>query len=700
MNTASTIPTMTPSGSPSSLRLRQPVDHYRRLARQVLVPPQAQDAWRWCSDHLVMEDGRRWSTERALIMRRWLRLVQARLSGRPDPRDPYAHLCEQLWICAATQIVKTTFLHDVILYTLANFPRKAALYMGRGADLKDNRIFRLQARLERIKDLERRLPRGDEARERALGSRTWQVGTGLQFFLNGNVIDDLRSGNYGLIAADELERFDLDVGGYGDPIDQMASRQRTYARSRLLIGASSPGVTAGHTWRRLCVGASHERLLVVCPDCQAADWLDPDRITLVGDHRWDEVSPSQVRDQHLARFVCFGCGAMHDGETLRQMSRDAVHTERWAAGTWSVSPDHPQGAWVPHADRDGNGRLLRIHPVESIVRSAQIGSLFSIDQTLDEFASNWAKASQGTEGNRKTFVNNERAEPFMRTVTEADTDRIIATTTPAEAYPVGSCPYAAPYLLLIFDQQGNTRETWWFPWVVRAFALGGESWLVDAGRANTVEERDALEQRTWMIGGSPKRPTRIAMDSGNGNFLWDAYLWASKRPAERVLIRGDARYRDGIPWREVVDAPGSRRRTPKPANVREWAVHPHYWRTELWDCIRALPSATPERPRPRWWLPDQPPAFYLASLTSEEQVVERRKVAGGWADQLIWRPRIIATTGDSVTERRDNHWWDVEADGLALAHILGWCAVKPKPSLVTNRPVRSMGGGDFMQGYR
>jgi len=702
---AYSIPTTIPSGSGSNvknasgkLHLTQPVEHYRRLAREVLVPPQAQDVWRWCSDHLVMEDGRRWSTERALIMRRWLRLVQARLSGRPDPRDPYAHLCEQLWICAATQIVKTTFLHDVLLYTLANFPRKAALYMGRGADLKDNRIFRLQARLERIKALERRLPRGDEARERALGTRTWSIGTGLQFFLNGNVIDDLRSGNYGLIAADELERFDLDVGGYGDPIDQMASRQRTYPRSRLLIGASSPGVLSGHMWRRLTVGASDERLMITCSTCAASDWLNPTNIVLSGDHRWNEVSPAAVRQQRLARYVCTFCGVLHDGEALRTMSRDAVHQERWSAGTWSVSPEYPDGHWVPHADRDGNGRLTQIYPVEGFVRSAQMGSLFSIDQTLDEFASGWAKASQGTEGNRKTFINNERAECWLRTVTEADTDKIKATTTPTEAYQFGhGLPHAAPYLLLIFDQQGNSRDTWWFPWVLRAFAPGGESWLVDAGRANTIEERDALEQRSWMIGGVPKKPTKTAMDCGNGNYLFEAYLWASKRPADRVLVRGDPRAKDGIPWAEVVDKPGTKRRTPKPPNVREWKVHPHYWRTELWDAIRALPSSSVDRPRPRWWLADGTPDFYLNSLTSEEQVVERRRVPGGWAQQVVWRPRVINSTGDSISERTDNHWWDNEANALALAHILGWCKDRPKPSTVTNRVRRDE--PNFMAGF-
>ena len=142
------------------------------------------------------------------------------------------------------------------------------------------------------------------------------------------------------------------------------------------------------------------------------------------------------------------------------------------------------------------------------------------------------------------------------------------------------------------------------------------------------------------------------------------YLWASG-DSRRVCFRGDARMAEGTPWVEVIEQP-KRRRTPRPAGVREFKIAPHYWRTKVWDRLRRRPS------EPRWFLPSDPTPEYLKSLTSEEQVVERQRVPGkGWQDVIVWRPRVVQSTSAEQSFRRDNHWWIAEVACAALAHAMG-----------------------------
>ncbi len=281
---------------------------------------------------------------------------------------------------------------------------------------------------------------------------------------------------------------------------------------------------------------------------------------------------------------------------------------------------------------------------------------------------------QGTVSVRKTIINNECARPAIITVTESDADDIARVAQPPDPYKFGSLNRPAKWLFLHFDQQGNQEEFFWVPWVLRAFnptPTGGESWLVDAGKARNNKEADEIEAASWTIGGTRRTPDRVGRDSGNGNYLFFAYLWAAKKSSRRILLRGDGHMPDGLPWQEVVDKPMTRRRTPKPAGVREYRMHPHFWRNKLWDRMRGV-GEDPTK-LIRWWLPSDAPQWYLNSMTSEEQVTETRRVAGGgFREVLVWRPRVISSTADRDTYRDDNHWWDAEASIAAAANILGW----------------------------
>ncbi len=652
-------------------------EDYGSLAVDCLSPAASADLWEWCQAHLTMPNGKPWEIRRAQRFRHWYRVINARLNGHPMDGDPWAHRCEQLYFCWSNQIHKTALMHAAILYCLAIRPSKMALFMHRLQDLKKTRITKLQRQVETTGVLAELLPEGIEARDSALGSITWQIAASILFFSCAAVVDDIRSEDLELIFADEFDRYPADVEDYGDPIEQLLGRQRIYRASKFLFAASTPGAIAGHCWSRL-VSGSHERMLVDCVHCGGAQDLDDRQIVLEGGRKLDKVPAADILAGKLARFACRHCGATLDARQVRAALDQAVHLDRpWCPGTWAISPEHPQGRWTPSADFDAGGRLKRIHPPETIIRSAWANALYSTDETLDTIAAKIAGGMQGTAATKKTVTNNECARPSIITITESDTEDISRVAQPPQPYEFGSLNREAKWLFLMFDQQGNQEEFFWWPWVLRAINPGGESWLVDAGEARSAAERDALEARSWLIGDKRRAPDRVGMDSANGNALFYIYLWASKKTSKRILLRGDGHLADGIPWQEVVDNPKTRRRTPKPSGVREYRIHPHYWRNKLWDRMRAV--GEDKEALIRWWLPSDAPKKYLNSMTSEEQVTENRRVTGaGHRQVLVWRPRVISSTADKDTYRDDNHWWDAEASIAAAANILGWDRPVPK----------------------
>jgi hypothetical protein len=144
-------------------------------------------------------------------------------------------------------------------------------------------------------------------------------------------------------------------------------------------------------------------------------------------------------------------------------------------------------------------------------------------------------------------------------------------------------------------------------------------------------------------------------------------LWAAKKLSLRICLRGDSRLDESEPWKQV-DPPDPRHRskTARPAEVKEYRIHPHHYRTKLEELI------TREAGAPPWHIPAEPPPYYLDSLTSEEKILATRRKKGGGTEQVfIWQPRVTTATSEKVNVRTDTHWSDGEKMAIAMADILG-----------------------------
>jgi hypothetical protein len=647
--------TAAPESPPvASLRLSRTSDDYAALALRALGPPRGGDIWDWCSRHLRMPDGTKWSPRRARLLRRWYRVAQARLSLTPDPADPWAHRCEQLWGCGGAQIAKSTFGHSVMLAAMALYPRSMAYYRARKEDLIEDALTKLKPQLLQTRPLADLLPRGDEARASALAAGRWRVGVSTLLYKCGNVADDMRSITPELILLDEHARYAHNVELTGNPIDSIIVRQITLGRVRLLMGGTTPLTIANHGWQRLCSG-SHERLLVACPDCGAVWDLSDERVELTGGIPWADVNPSDITKHQLARYVCRKNGCMIGSAALNDALVQAIDRDTWCPGTWAMDKANPLGAWTPQAELDADGRLLHIPPPETEIRSWWASSLYAEHITLDEYAKLKARAEQGSIDNRQAHTNNHAALPhIIRTDSKPlDVTTLIAGAQHPQPYVWGTCPFPLKWIIGFQDQQGNSVDTSWYPWTVMGFDEPGNGYIITGEKAMNDAEIAMVEPQLVSVRGLPRAIDLWIRDSGNGNLKPQHYLWAAAQPTRRILFYGQPKLAPGIMWREVIDGEKSRKRISKPSGVREWEVAPHLWRTEVWNRL------TGKVPGKRILLPANVPKFFAESLTSEEPVEEMRRIPGvGFRPMIVWKARVISSTADKETYREDQHWWD------------------------------------------
>lgn len=670
------------------------VDTAELLDRAIsrLTPQHAEPVWDWSKRELKLPEGEssagpEFTEGRGGIFRRAMGIIASRRLRRVlSETDPHALHCQQFWLVSSAQLGKTmNVVYAPAAWHLRHFPSVPLALVWPSIDVRRMQLKgRLEPLFQKSPALAELLPDPEsEAYSRHVGEKLWRLTNGGRArMLVGNIANDCRSNPMAAIGLDEFDALDENVGHQGDPIQLLTDRQRTFGPDRIIWGATTPSLSQGHGWRKLCSG-SHERLMVQC-ECGAMDWLNPNHLVSVE----GVEDPSDIRRRDAARWVCHQCGLHHTTASVRRMVRAAWMCDHWAPGTWTLDEDQPRGLWVPELDLDTAGRPVGAWPIiDRQIRSQHANLLYASTYTLGEFLADERLAIAGRESDQQAHWNTARAEPWIPTAPDAvnddGKDAIILAGRPRGVVPEG-----AKWLILCYDQQGNTERLCWFPWTLRAYAPGGESWLVDAGRIDRAggEELggwaavDAMSAKTWPgHDGKPWRPHLEAMDGANGNMALRVRTWAAADPSRRLVMWGDPRLPPEEPYRAHV--PGKRARIPMPHGVRAWQINPTHWR----DIVDARRRQTPGHPG--WWICEGAPSFYLRSLWESEQrvVVQRRLTGMGVRDVIAWQPTQIVDQLGRVTLRRDNHWWDLEVMSAAIAHIYGFDKTGP-PAAQPKRP--------------
>lgn len=358
---------------------------------------------------------------------------------------------------------------------------------------------------------------------------------------NAGSARSLRALDARYLMCDEVDAYDHDVDGEGDPLDIALKRTATFgARAKQYI-VSTPKIRGTSRVEAYYLLGDQRLFFVPCPHCNAMQALEWDRL------RWPAGEPRK------AIYLCRAC---------ELAILDRHKTAILAAGEWQ-----------PQAEGDGETRSYRLN------------SLYAPngwEPSFGQLAQEWTKAQKSTT-KLKVFVNQALAQTWEEKGEAPEWERLYERR---EDYPIGTVPERAAFICAGADVQSNRLEAY-----VWAFGQGKESWLIehrvldgDPYNKATFAPLTAMLAEAWNgAGGATFQLAGLGVDS---NYATDTVLdWARTVADPRVMVvRGDHHKN----WTAVLGAPSMSDRliNGKPAGVMMWPVGGALIKQELYGFLR------------------------------------------------------------------------------------------------------------------
>lgn len=266
---------------------------------------------------------------------------------------------------------------------------------------------------------------------------------------------------------DEISEWDKDVGGRGDPIDQIRQRTSTFA----LLGAkhlwtSTPKIKGACRISAFYEASDQRRFFFECPHCGDYFALRLEHLK----HR-SEIKP-------VGAYVLTPCcGAEVEHWQKAQMLERGHWLKTYAA---TVEGDEAPGVVVPR-DRFAHFRARASHARQPGFHFWRGQSPWSNwDSVIEEYL-----AAKDIPLQLKTFTQQVLAEAFEEAGEAPDHMALLARR---DERAKGAIPPGALVLTGMVDVQGNRLE-----WAVYGWGIALTSWLVDFG----IVEGSPDHEDTW-----------------------------------------------------------------------------------------------------------------------------------------------------------------------------------------------------------
>ncbi len=418
------------------------------------------------------------------------------------------HPCRRVVVRAASQLMKTQAGINWISAIIDMAPANALVLMPTLSLAK-----RLASRLgETFKGVQR--VRDKVAAPRSRDSRntidTKEFDGGTLYITTAGSASNLAEIPARYAWGDEVDRWDLDVDGEGDPIMLVENRTSTYSSCSKQYYTSSPGIKELSRIDKLIEEGTDEYYHVPCPHCGEKHRLDFDNL-----HADESLSK--------AWMACPHCGG-----TFEEASKTAL-----LAG----------GEWVP--TRAGDGQTI----------SFSLNALYAPFGWVSwlKLARERDKAERALEAGdselMQVFVNTRKAESYSDGKTSATRDELVLRS---EQYAELTIPNGALIVTAGVDVQHDRLAC-----SVWAWGRGLECWLIYWGEFHgetAIEHRGAwadLEQFLFEGDGTSQKPwtpasyqhesgarlrwQRCSVDTGDGSNQEAAYAFCRRHRARGVL---------------------------------------------------------------------------------------------------------------------------------------------------------------------
>ena len=378
---------------------------------------------------------------------------QYRTSRTPYAREPMrclspAHRCKRVVTMVASQLMKTQI---------------ALNWIGGLIHMAPSNILTLLPSLGLAKRVSSRIGKTIKAtpvlRERVASSRsrdsrntmdTKEFEGGSLYVTTAGSAANLSELSARYVYGDEIDRWEVDIGEEGDPIELAETRGSTFGRNAKFYFSSSPTIKGASRISDLFEGSDQRYYYVPCPTCGHMQILE-----------WERLHYS--KDFSVVHYECAGpeCDVLideyHKGEMLAK------------------------GEWRAHAE--GDGETVGFH----------LNALYSPLGWMDwkSLAKQFEKAkkaqAKGDLEPMQVFYNTRLAKVWdsAQEQTKADTLRARARL---EGFTLGSLPSAVLMLTGAVDVQANRLE-----FMAMGWGVGMERWVVDF----QIVAGDPADDRTW-----------------------------------------------------------------------------------------------------------------------------------------------------------------------------------------------------------
>lgn len=254
------------------------------------------------------------------------------------------------------------------------------------------------------------------------------------------------------VYGDEIDRWEVDIGEEGDPIELAETRGSTFGRNAKFYFSSSPTIKGASRIDDLFEGSDQRYFYVPCPTCGHMQTLE-----------WERLHYS--KDYSVVHYECAGPDC------------DVLIEEHYKGDMLA------RGEWRAHAQ--GDGETVGFH----------LNALYSPLGWMD-----WKSLAKQFEKAKKAQVKgdlepmqvfyNTRLAKVWDSAQEQTKAAVLIARARLETYGVGSMPLGVLMLTASVDVQANRLEL-----MVMGFGVGMERWVID----HQIIWGDPANESTWSV---------------------------------------------------------------------------------------------------------------------------------------------------------------------------------------------------------
>ena len=469
-----------------------------------------------------------------------------------------------------------------------------------------------------------------ELRSRVLPARSRDSGNtvlskrfpgGVLIMTGANSAVCLRSMPARYLFLDEVDAYEADTDGEGDPVALAEARTRTFGHRRKVFLVSTPTIKGLSRIEREFEQTDQRRYMVPCPFCGHTQALEFERL------RWEKGDPETVH------YLCEACEkpiAEHHKTAMLEAGEWRPTVESGSPGTVGF---HLSGLYSP------------------------VGWL-----SWSDIAREW-EAAQGNDASIKAVKNTLLGETWTEPGEAPDWQRLYDRR---EHWKPSRVPVEGLILTAGADVQKDRIEA-----SVWAWGRTLESWLVDhlvlegdPGGTQVWDQLTALLGQTWKHqNGASLSIARLAIDTG-GQHTAAVYAWARRQGAGQVMpVKGVAGFDRSAPVSgpTYVEATAGGRKIRR--GVKLWTVTVATFKSETYRFLRL------ERPTDEELAEGEP---YPAGYVHIPRWVDSEWIKQFTAEQLV---TVRTRRGYSKLEwqktRERNEALDCRVYARAAAWLLG-----------------------------